>query len=234
MMRIGFGAIGLAIASIALAQPRPAGDSDRDAARKPAEMIAFAGIKSGSKVADLIPGGGYFTRVYSAAVGSEGVVYALVPATLAKSNPETLTNMQAIAAEPGYGNVKVITWSVQTPPPEQVDVVWTSQNYHDLHNAPAGSVEAVNRATFAMLKPGGTYVVLDHAASAGSGARDTKTLHRIDPATVKAEVLAAGFVFDGESEVLRNPKDPLTAAVFDPAIRGKTDQFLFRFRKPKM
>ena len=90
----------------------------------------------------------------------------------------------------------------------------------------------LNKAIYDALKPGGIYLVLDHAAAAGSGLRDTETLHRIDPAAVKKEVLAAGFVLDGESDVLHNPQDDHTAKVFDPAIRGKTDKFIFRFRKP--
>ena len=234
-MRTGSWAlIGLIVASAASAQSasRPPEDIARDATRNPAAMVAFAGVRAGSKVADLIPGGGYFTRIYSGAVGASGTVYALVPASYAAQHPEALSGMQALAAAPGYANVKVIAWSAAAPLPEPVDVVWTSQNYHDLHNAPPGSVEAINRAAFAMLKPGGTYVVLDHAAAAGSGARDTNTLHRIDPAMVKAEVIAAGFTFDGESAALRNATDPRTANVFDPAIRGRTDQFVYRFRKP--
>jgi predicted methyltransferase len=89
-----------------------------------------------------------------------------------------------------------------------------------------------NQMVFAALKPGGTYLVLDHVAQAGSGARDVSTLHRIDPKLVKKEVLAAGFVFVGSSDLLHRSDDPHTAKVFDPAIRGKTDQFILKFRKP--
>jgi len=118
--------------------------------------------------------------------------------------------------------------------PEPVDLVWTSQNYHDLHDsfAKPADLAQVNAAIFRALKPGGIYVVLDHAALPGSGLSATETLHRIDPATVRAEVEAAGFVYVGESDVLRNPNDPHTAKVFDPSIRGHTDQFVFKFRKP--
>jgi predicted methyltransferase len=94
-------------------------------------------------------------------------------------------------------------------------------------------VVAFDRRVFAALKPGGIYFVLDHVAAAGSGASQTKTLHRIDPATVKREALAAGFVFVGRSDLLRRAEDPHTATVFDPLIRGKTDQFLLKFRKPR-
>ncbi len=234
MLRMGFALIGMLVATAAVAQTpsRPAEDVARDALRKPAEMVTFAHIRAGAKVADMIPGTGYFTRVFAGAVGSTGTVYALVPATLIARYPKALTTMQTLAAEPGYGNVKVLAWSGAQFPPERLDVVWTAQNYHDLHNGAPGTVEGVNKAVFAQLKPGGIYVVLDHAAMAGSGARDTSTLHRIDPAVVKAEVTAAGFVFDGEDKTLANPADPHTANVFDPSIRGHTDQFIYRFRKP--
>jgi predicted methyltransferase len=107
-------------------------------------------------------------------------------------------------------------------------------NYHDMHDSFFGPADLskVNKAIFDALKPGGIYFVMDHAAASGSGLRDTETLHRIDPAVVKKEVTAAGFVLEAESDALRNPADNHTAKVFDPAIRGKTDKFLFRFRKP--
>ena len=115
-----------------------------------------------------------------------------------------------------------------------MDLVFTSQNYHDYPDAFMGKVDpaVLNREVYAALKPGGLYVIIDHVAAAGSGLRDTDTLHRIDPAAVKAEVAAAGFVFDGESQVLRNPADSHELKVFDKSIRGHTDQFIYRFRKP--
>ena len=218
----------------ALTRPvRPEADIARDAARKPAAMIAFAGIKAGDKVGDLIPGGGYFTRIFAGAVGPRGAVYALVPAAYAKANPKALTGLETLAASPGYGNVKAVAWDPAAPTLPPLDVIWTSQNYHDLHNSPTpGAVEGMNRAVFAALKPGGVYVVLDHVAASGSGLAATKTLHRIDPAAVKAEVVAAGFTYEGESTALRNTADPHTAGVFDPSVKGRTDQFVYKFRKP--
>jgi predicted methyltransferase len=222
----------------AVADPaRPPADQARDVARKPAECLAFAGIKPGMKVAEIIPSSGYFTRLFSAVVGPKGEVFALQPpprpqAEGAAAPPPPA--VEAIAADPHYSNVQVLVQPLATPSvPEPVDLFWTSQNYHDLHNVPGIDIGAFNRAVFKALKPGGIYVVLDHAAEAGSGSRDTSTLHRIDPAVVKREVLEAGFRFDGASKVLANPDDPHTAKVFDPAIRGKTDQFIYRFRKPR-
>jgi predicted methyltransferase len=210
---------------------RPEADTKRDAARKPAEVIAFTGVKPGDKVADFIPSSGYFTRIFAKAVGPRGRVYALTPTNW---GPEEMEPAKALAADPAYGNIVATatplgTWST----PEKLDIFWTSQNYHDLHNPdPPVDVPAFNKAVFAALKPGGVYVVLDHSAAAGSGLRDTNTLHRIDAATLKAEVTAAGFKYVGESKVLANPADDRSKKVFDPSIRGHTDQFIYKFRKP--
>lgn len=228
-------AAGPAPAAAAKQAVRPEADTKRDAARKPVEMVKFAGIGPGDRVVDFMPGGGYFTRIFSQAVGPKGVVYAIVPQQLVKRRASAADAVKAIAADPGYQNVRVL---VQPPAklavPEPVDVVWTSQNYHDLHlEAFHVDIAGFNKAVYKALKPGGVYVVLDHAAAPGSGLESVQKLHRIDPAVVKSEVLAAGFKFDGESTVLRNPDDPHTAIVFAPGIRGKTDQFIYRFRKPK-
>jgi predicted methyltransferase len=212
---------------------RPAADKERDANRKPAEVVAFAGIKSGDHVAELLPGGGYFTRIFSKVVGDKGVVYAITPMRRPDAPagaPDPAAGANAIAAD--YKNVKVSTLNPEKLAPEPVDLVWTSLNYHDVHNRPNADLGAFNKAVFDALKPGGTYIVIDHAAEKGSGTRDTSTLHRIDPDVVKKEVTAAGFTFEGESNVLRNSQDPHTAGVRDASIRGKTDQFVFKFKKP--
>lgn len=209
---------------------RPEADKQADANRKPAETLAFAGIKPGDKVVELAPGRGYYTRLLSAVVGPKGAVYVVVrPPKDASAQPPPV---QAIAADPHYANVKVLTqnlWELAVPTP--VDLVWTSQNYHDFHNIPDVQIESINRAIWTALRPGGTYLVLDHAAEPGSGTRDTNTLHRIDKQAVIQEVSAAGFELNGESNALSNKADPHTAKVFDPAIRGHTDQFILRFRK---
>lgn len=214
---------------------RPAADIKRDAVRKPAAMVAFAKIKPGQTVVDMLPGGGYFTRVFAQAVGPKGKVVALVPDVYAAANPKMGTGIQALAAEPAYANVEAAIRSLlQVGEPGTVDRVFTAQNYHDLRSAklPAQTGEAVNRAVFAALKPGGMYIVIDHSAAEGSGVRDVDTLHRIDAATLKAEVVAVGFKFTGQSKLLANKADDRSKNVFDPAIRGKTDQFVYRFEKP--
>lgn len=215
---------------------RPAEDTGRDADRKPAEMVAFAGIRPGSVVVDLIPGKGYFTRIFAKAVGPNGHVYAFFPSEIdgmLKGKQPSVTAVTNDTAN--YPNASLVHGPVaKFVVPQKADVVWTSQNYHDLHDAFFGpqDLAVVNKAIYDSLKPGGTYIVLDHVAEAGSGLRDTNTLHRIDPETVKKEVTAAGFKFVGEDDSLRNPADPHTANVFDKSIRGKTDQFIYKFRKP--
>ena len=158
---------------------------------------------------------------------------ALVPADTAARNPRQIDPVRAIAAMPTYSNVTVETPNGTPTPSILVDLIWTTENYHDIHAfSGAEAAAAVNKAVFGALKPGGVYLVADHSAQAGSGTRDCKTLHRIDIAVVKQEVLAAGFVLDGESDLLANPADTRALLVFDPAIRGHTDQFVLRFRKP--
>jgi predicted methyltransferase len=224
--------------SAAVADPaRPQTDKDRDANRKPAEVVAFAGVKPGDKVIDFLAGQGYFTRIFSAVVGPKGKVYTVgfpkrpnAPA----GAPDPNAPLQAIASDPHYGNVTVIDQRfTEMTLPEPVDVAWTSDNYHDMHNMPNDAFATFNKNVFNLLKPGGTYIVLDHAAAAGAGASATQTLHRIDPELVKKEVEAAGFKFDGQSDALKNKDDPHTAGVRDESVRGKTDQFVLKFKKPK-
>jgi predicted methyltransferase len=215
---------------------RPAEDTARDANRKPAEMLAFAKVKPGQTVIDYIPSKGYFTRLFSSAVGPKGIVYAVTPQMLIDVLQKSGHPMPpSITGEPGRGNVHdlVARNGSLGMADGSADLVWTSQNYHDVHIfGGAEQAAALNKAAFAALKPGGLYVVLDHAAQPGIDDATMKKLHRIDEAVVKQEVTAAGFKLDGESTVLANPADPHTANVFDPSIRGHTDQFILRFRKP--
>jgi len=212
---------------------RPKADTDRDVHRKPAEMLVYAGIKPGSTVAELIPGGGYFTRVFAKAVGPKGHVYALLSPGRAGAPPPAV---RAIAADARYGGaITVIEGDLtKAATPKPVDVVWTSQNYHDI---PAANRAGINTAAFNMLKPGGVYIVLDHSAIVGTGdfamATPATALHRIDENLVKLEVLKAGFKYAGESDSLRNASDTRLTRVFDSSIRGDTDQFVLKFQKPK-
>jgi len=211
---------------------RPQADKDRDAVRKPGETLEFAGVKPGSKVLELFPNAGYYTRILSVAVGPKGHVYAISPPKRGDRDLGAAT--QALAADAHYSNVTAISADFkEIKVSEPVDVVWTSLNYHDLHNNPNLDIGAFNKAMFDLLKPGGTYLIVDHAGAPGSGTGDTQKLHRIDPAAVKSEVTAAGFKFDKQGDFLKNPNDPHTAPIFDPSIRGKTDQFAMKFTRPK-
>lgn len=194
------------------------------------QVIAFIALKKGDRVADIVSD--RLTSSLSRTVGPTGTVYAIETAQVARLHPELLIRIKALAArEP---NIVVSTDPVATPLPSDLDAVVIRQNYHDLydrHMAPV-DVTVFNRGVFAALKPGGVYVVLDHVALPGSGISATDTLHRIDPARVKLDVLAAGFSLEAESSVLANPSDDHTKSVFDPSVRNLTDQFLYRFRKP--
>jgi len=215
--------------------PGRADERDDDKVRYGPELLAFAGVKPGDQVLELIPGAGYFTRLVSRVVGAKGHVYALWPKQYADEAGSNVDDMRTMGRTKAYANVTTLVQPANAfSAPKPLDLVFTSQNYHDYPDKfmqPA-SPEQFNRQVFAALKPGGIFIVIDHAAAAGSGLRDTDTLHRIDEATVKTQVQAAGFVLDGELPILRNPADNHTLKVFDPKVRGHTDQFVLRFRKP--
>jgi predicted methyltransferase len=207
---------------------RPATDVERDALRHPREVLAFTGVQPGWRVADIGPGGGYYTRLFSVAVGNEGRVFAIDrPNSIGRTRP-------ILEVAPLYPNITVVQqgyqgWSLDEP----LDVIFISQIYHDFHLSQLGiDVPRLNREMFAALKPGGVLVIIDHAAAPGSDVSVTGTLHRIDQAQVVRELSAAGFVLEEESELLRNPADDRSERVFENDIRGRTDQFVLRFRKP--
>jgi predicted methyltransferase len=220
------------VAAIADAR-RPGEDKERDANRHPAETLAFAGIEPGDKVADLLPGAGYFTRLFAAAVGEAGRVYP----TIRPDGVAGEWELPIVAVAGQYPNATMARVPYDALVyPEPLDVVFTAQNYHDmaLTEYNLGDRARMNATAFAALKPGGLYIVIDHSGPAGLALETNAqtATHRIDQALVRREVEAAGFVFDGESDALRNAADERTINVFDPAIRGRTDQFMMRFRKP--
>lgn len=219
--------------AMAVADPaRPAGDIKLDATRKPAEVLAFAGVRPGETVAEYLPGGEYYTRMLCDIVGPQGKVDMLETTTWGADN---INAAEELLREPGRDNV-----SLDLAPlgrfklPEQVDLFWTTLNYHDLHIAKYAKIDmaAFNKHVFDSLKPGGEYFIVDHAAPDGTGAKLSPKLHRIDKATVIQEVTAAGFKLVGESDLLHNPADDRLKVVFDPSIRWRTDQFILKFVRP--
>lgn len=214
-----------AIASALADKARPETDTSRDTARKPGALLAFARVHPGEKVGELLPGGGYFTRLLSKTVGDAGAVYSWIPDV---ASPKSVANFKVVP-DVNYTNVSLVRGAAFSAP-EKLDLVWTSQNYHDLHHH-GGNAEATNAAAFAALKPGGYYFVTDHAGVKGTGDSQTDALHRIDPELVKSEVAKAGFKLVGESKALANAADDHTVSVFK--IHDKTDQFVFLFQKPK-
>lgn len=226
---------GMAVAAAVASPDRPAEDVARDPLRKPAALLAFAQIRAGERVADLVPGEGYFSRLLSKVVGPQGQVYAIVPSELAQVLPKAVDMAKAVAADPAFPNVEVLVQpTAAIKPPVPLDLAWTSDNYHDIYGFfGADQAERFDQAVFAALQPGGVFIVIDHAAEAGADPSSVKHLHRIDPAIVRAQVLAAGFRLEAESFVLANPADRHDEPIFAPDIRGRTDQFVLRFRKPR-
>ena len=216
----------------------PARKDQREAAderRKPGPLIALAGVKPGDKVLDLIPGSGYWTRIFSKIVGPEGKAYAVWPRAYAREAMGNVGDLQKLSADKYYGNIiTLVEPTTELTAPEPLDVVWTSQNFHDYPDEFMGKGDPAElaRSAYKTLKPGGTFMVIDHMAKPGRGLSDTDTLHRIDPAEVRKIVEGVGFKFAGESKVLNNPADPLDIPVFSPSIRGHTSQFAYKFVKP--
>lgn len=206
---------------------RPEADKVRDADRMPAEVMAFAGVKAGMKIAEMAPGGGYYTRLLSAAVGDKGYVYTFAgrPSVAIAEWAKAHGNVGQQVGKPG-----------DKLAPEPVDMVWTTLNYHDFKNMKVGDSDGAtvfNKMAFDALKPGGIFLVGDHEAAAGAGTSVTSTLHRIESAAVIKEVEAAGFKLEARSDLLKHTGDDHTLKVIESGIRGKTDQFLLKFRKPR-
>ncbi|WP_199100280.1 class I SAM-dependent methyltransferase [Dyella sp. ASV21] len=202
------------------------------------ELIRFARVAAGAVVIDVYPGDGGWTRSFSDIVGPEGRVYTFVPAEVAHFKNDPLGSMRALAKEPGRENVEAVSADLvaMREVTQPADVLWLHLFYHDLHTdlmqARGATAADFNRAVYEQLKPGGSYVIVDHAAAVGAGASEARSLHRIEPASVRKEVEAAGFVLDAESSMLANNDDPHSIKVFDPSIKGDTDRFVYRFVKP--
>lgn len=205
-----------------------------DAGRMPAEVLAFAGVKPGQTVLDFFAGGGYYSFLFARAVGPKGMVFAANPP--AENDPKAWTGWAEKVP-----NLHVMVAEVPRMyfAPRSIDTIFTNLNYHDLYwesekyHFPRQDVPKVLAGWFAELKPGGHVVIIDHAANPGGDPREvTDKLHRIDPERVKADMAAAGFEFEAESNLLRRSEDDHSKLVFDPSVRGKTDRFMLKFRRP--
>jgi predicted methyltransferase len=251
-MRIfAFAALALALGAPAAAAPtaahidaavaapgRPEAQVKLDESRKPAEMLKFLGLKRGDRALDLYAGSGYWSELMARAVGPEGRVTGWL--ALAETGPKTRAAWSDLGARQKNAAFFVTPNDALSLPAGAFDAALINLNYHDVYweSVKDGfrrtDPEAFVRTIYAALKPGGAILVIDHVGAAGSEPRAlADKLHRIDPAVIKADFARAGFRFDGESDVLRNPADDHSKSVFDPAIRGKTDRVVYRFRKPR-
>jgi len=217
------------------AKNRPAEATTLDASRKPAEVLSFTGLKPGMKAFDLLTGTGYYAEIMGHVVGPKGSVVAYSPANY---DPEPIKAAFAtlVTRTP---NVRFVTAPMEAFAPNSYDFTMIHLNYHDFYfesekfNIPRTDPDVVLKTLFAATKPGGIVAVVDHVGPAGDTRAVVDKVHRIDPATVKADFARAGFVLDGSSDVLHMATDDLSKNVFDPAVRGKTDRFVFRFKKPR-
>jgi predicted methyltransferase len=222
-----------AIIARAVADPaRPADYRAADPYRKPAETVAFSGVRPGMTVGEFYPGGGYFTRILSDVVGPSGHIYAIEN----KGWNDSVKLDQALLAEGKWKNVSVAVEPFGTVKfPRPLDLAWVTQNYHDLKIAEYGKVDTVafDRAVYKALKPGGVYFILDHQGWPGMTAADIAKVHRIDKAQVIREVTSAGFKLAAEGKFLHRPADNHHLSIFDPKVRSHTDQYALKFVKPR-
>lgn len=212
---------------------RSAEDRARDAGRKPAQVIAFLGIEPGDRVIDLIAAGGYYTEVLSLAVGEKGTVYTQNPPHVLRFRDGAAGKaLSARLADERLPNVTRLDMDLASVPiePGSLDAAITALNFHDVHARGEEAAVAFLRSVHHLLKPGGVLGIIDHSGKAGA---DNKALHRIEESQVKAAIDASPFVLEATSDVLRNPDDDKSKGVFDDAVRGKTDRFVYKLRKPE-
>ncbi|WP_174285019.1 class I SAM-dependent methyltransferase [Sphingomonas bacterium] len=218
-----------AIAAAVADPTRPDADRVRDANRKPAEVLAFAGVRPGMVVAELGSGGGYYTRLLAKAVGPRGKVYAIVTAAQA-ARPNGLAALSTITA--AYPNVSIVSVPdyAHLTLAAKADLFWTTENYHDFHNGPTANIAAMDHAVYDALKPGGIFYVEDHSAAPGAGLAVTSTVHRMDEDVAKQELTAAGFKLAAEGDLLRNPSDNRAGSNSETG-HFATDRFMLRMKK---
>jgi len=208
-------------------------DKARDVHRRPAEVLEFLGLQPGDTGVDIWAAGGWYTEVLSNAVGDDGHVYSQNPPRVLQFrdgvHDKTLT---ARLADGRLGNVERIDMVLAESPiaENSIDLAMTALNFHDVYNKDGEeAAEAFMASVYAVLKPGGIFAVIDHVGNAGV---DNSSTHRLDPALAKAAAVSTGFIVEAESDVLSHPDDDHTKMVFDSTIRGETDRFILKLRKP--
>jgi predicted methyltransferase len=223
----------------AVAEPtRLAKDRERDAREHPAALLEFMQLKPGMAVADVFGGGGYYSELIAHVVGRQGRTLLVNNVPYQSFAKDDLKARFAEGRLPAVTRQTIETCDLKLGQGE-LDAVLIVMSYHDLYYVdPENGWPAINAKRFldqifAALKPGGVFVIVDHAATAGSDSRDAQTLHRIDEEFAKRDIAAHGFVLEDTLAVQRNADDPRTQLVFDEAIRGKTDRFIHRYRKPR-
>ncbi|MDX2018979.1 MAG: SAM-dependent methyltransferase [Deltaproteobacteria bacterium] len=220
-------------ADIVNAPDRTPEDREMDGQRKPAALLAFLDLRPGQRVAELVAGRGYTAELLARAVGPTGRVYGHnTPFVLQRFAEKPWT---ARLARPAMANVVRLDRELEDPFPQEIeglDLVVMILFYHDTYWFGTDRAR-MNRAVLRALKPGGSFVVIDHAAAKGAGAAVVKSHHRIEEDMVKAELLAAGFHLESESDFLRNAADARDWNVFDETRRGTSDRFALRFVKPR-
>ena len=225
------------IAAALNAKGRPADAVKLDESRKPAEILRFFQLERGDRALDLFTGTGYYAELIGNAVGRTGSVVAWEPANFYKG--DTVKAWDALKTRVPNARLLVGTAKDMALAPDSFDFVLMHMIYHDTYweseeyGFPRMDPAAFLQKVYAATKPGGVVGVVDHAAAPGGEVREVADkLHRIDPAVIRADFEKAGFAFDGESDLLRNAADDHSKLVFDPAVRGKTDRIVYRFRKP--
>ena len=216
---------------------RPAADQALDAERKPVEVLKFLGLKRGDHVLDVMTGSGYYAEIMGNAIGSYGTVLAHEPPVF-EDEKSRAAFADLVKRVPNVTRLPVMPANID-PPANNLDFTLMHLVYHDAYwssekfKFPVIDPAALLKRLYAATRPGGIVAVIDHVATPGGNARSiADKLHRIDPAVVKADFARAGFTLEAESNLLRNAADDHSKSVFDPAIKGRTDRFVMRFRKP--
>lgn len=225
------------VAAAVKAKERPTKAVVLDPSRKPAEVLSFLGLERGDRALDLLTGSGYYAEIMARAVGPKGAVVAWEPTSFYGGEGKAaldavksrMSNVELLVSDAPDISLPANSFDFVLMHLVYHDFYWSSDKYKFPRVEPADILRKIHAAT----KPGGIVGVIDHVAEPGGDTRAVvEKIHRIDPAVVRADFERAGFVFDGESNLLRNPADDRAKLVFDPSVRGRTDRIVYRFKKP--